>query len=162
GLLFIGLFAFGMGVPLIFTPSYSSAMGTVPPQKAGIAFGILSTIRSLSATLGVAVIGSFATNIQFRSFKKLIYANQETEMLDPSFLESLSSATENSKEYLNTLSEEQSQIVHRFFKESEITGFFWSHLGLAFVLIVAFGFVFVLYHRKSAHHLPEMPAEGWD
>jgi EmrB/QacA subfamily drug resistance transporter len=53
----VPLVAFGAGVPLVFTPSYSAAIGAVSQAKIGAAFGILSATRSLGATMGVAVIG---------------------------------------------------------------------------------------------------------
>ncbi|MBS3904374.1 MAG: MFS transporter [Simkania sp.] len=159
GILLLGLFAFAVGIPLIFTPSYSSAMGSIPPQKAGAAFGILATVRSLSASLGVAMIGAFANHAQFYSFQTLIQNNPKTKTLDPSFLESF---TTGIKQIRESLSSEQLQIVLNSLKESQIKGFFLTHLSIGFVLIIAFAFVFVLYHRKASHHLPEAPAEGWD
>ena len=64
----VSLLAFGIGIPLIFTPSYSSAMGAIPPQKAGAAFGVLATVRSLGATLGVALITSVAEEVHWHRF----------------------------------------------------------------------------------------------
>ncbi len=120
-ILLLGLLAFSFGVPLVLTPSYSSAMGAVPPKKAGIAFGTIATIRALGGTLGVAMIGSLINNIESVSLHKS--QNQHLAILD---------------------------------------GFVYSHLILALLLAIAFIFVFFLHHRKSAHKLPETPAEGWD
>ena len=69
--LIVGLLAFGVGIPFILTPSYSAAMGAIPPTKRGIAFGTLATGRSLSASLGVAVIGSMIYNFQLSSYEFL-------------------------------------------------------------------------------------------
>ena len=60
--LLICLLLFGIGIPMIFTPSYSSAMGSVPPQKIGVAFGMVATLRNFAATFGLALI-SLLTNI---------------------------------------------------------------------------------------------------
>ena len=57
--LLIALIAFSFGVPLIFTPSYSTAMRAVPAHKLGVGFGMVSTLRTLSGTLGIALIGLF-------------------------------------------------------------------------------------------------------
>jgi len=57
--LLIALFAFSLGVPLIFTPSYSTAMRAIPAHKLGVGFGMVSTLRTLSGTLGIALIGLF-------------------------------------------------------------------------------------------------------
>ena len=47
---------FGIGIPLIFTPSYSVAMSAIPPPKLGVAFGMIATIRMLAGTIGLALI----------------------------------------------------------------------------------------------------------
>jgi EmrB/QacA subfamily drug resistance transporter len=65
-LLIIGLLPFGMGIPLIFTPSYSTAMSAVAPQKLGVAFGMVSTCRTFSASFGVALIALLMTLFENR------------------------------------------------------------------------------------------------
>ncbi len=65
--LIIGLLAFGCGIPLIFTPSYSSAMNTIPATKMGTAFGIVSTCRQFSASMGIAWIGLLWNSIEARN-----------------------------------------------------------------------------------------------
>ncbi len=69
--LLFALVFFGTGIPLIFTPSYSTAMQAVPPQKIGVAMGILSTIRTFAATMGVALIGLFLHMSQARYIRML-------------------------------------------------------------------------------------------
>jgi len=158
-ILLIGFFTFGIAVPMIFTPSYTSAMNSIPPQKAGTAFGLLATVRSLSACLGVAVFGSFPGYIQFSSFQSLIQNNPKTDSLPTSSLTGISSGAQNAKEIVNS---EQLPIVINYLKESQIQGFYTIHLAIGFVLILSFAIVFILYHRKSTHQLPESPGEGWD
>jgi len=160
--LFLGFIAFGTGVPLILTPSYASAMNAVPPNKIGVAFGTVATMRTLASTLGVAIIAAVTGSVQYSSFSSLIQRNEETRSLNLSALEGLASGAQSAKEYLQSLSMDTSRLVLQYLKESEIAGFFYTHLGIGLALIVAFSCVFVLYHRKSAHHLPEMPGEGWD
>ncbi|HSX04721.1 MAG TPA: MFS transporter [Rhabdochlamydiaceae bacterium] len=118
--LMICLLLFGIGIPLIFTPSYSSAMGSVPPQKIGVAFGMVATLRNFAATLGLALIS-------------LVIHIVEKHRL-PSYSRS----------------------------EAQIAAFSVVHFVLGFLLIGAFATAFVLYRRKSTHHLPKSPAEGWD
>lgn len=117
--LLIPIIAYGIGIPFILTPSYSAAMGVVPPKKIGLAFGTIATIRTFSGTMGVALIGLLWDSIQMR------YASSGN-------------------------------------REAQIAAFTFVHLLLAFLLVAAFAAVFVLHKRKSAHHLPEAPAEGWD
>lgn len=47
---------FGMGIPLVLTPSYSVAMSAIPPPKLGVAFGMIATLRMLAGTMGLALI----------------------------------------------------------------------------------------------------------
>lgn len=125
GSLLTALIAFGMGIPLVFTPSYSSAMQAVPQKKLGVAFGMVTTLRTLAATMGVALIGLFIDayrNHSLKAFKSI-----------------------PNKEHL-----------------AEIASFSAIHFVLGFLLILVFGFVFVLYNRKSGHQFPTSPAEGWD
>ncbi len=56
--------AFGFGIPLIFTPSFSSALSSVPPTKTGTAMGMLFTLRMVANTLGLALIHLFVTTVQ--------------------------------------------------------------------------------------------------
>jgi MFS family permease len=65
-LLFTALLAFSMGAPLIFTPSYSSAMKALPVEKFGIGFGMVSTLRTLAGTIGIALIGLFMHVVKMR------------------------------------------------------------------------------------------------
>lgn len=162
GVLFLGLLAFGFGIPLVFTPSYASAMGAIPQAKAGSAFGTIATVRSLSGTLGVAMLGSFIDTTQLSSLQKLAQENPATQSLNPSLLENIIAGAQQAQAYLQTLTSQQSQILLTYYQEAEVQGFFITHLVLAGLLVISLGFVFMLYHRKSTHHLPEGPAEGWD
>lgn len=49
---------FGFGVPLIFTPSFTTALGEVDQEKRGLASGTMTMLRQLGATLGMAIMGS--------------------------------------------------------------------------------------------------------
>lgn len=55
------LVLFGLGIPLIFTPSYSGTMSLIKPEKMGAAFGLLNTIRQFAGTMGLALIHLFVT-----------------------------------------------------------------------------------------------------
>lgn len=63
-LLAVLLFAFGAGTPLVFTPSYSSAISSVPRSKVGVASGIIVTSRMTSGTIGLALIHLFVSVVQ--------------------------------------------------------------------------------------------------
>jgi EmrB/QacA subfamily drug resistance transporter len=158
--LFPGLLAFGTGIPLVLTPSYSSAMGSIPPTKAGTAFGTIASLRCLAASLGVAIIGTFIDTVQYRSLFSAAQQNPATESLPPDLLQDFNAgfpAALQAVEQLPTAS-----TIVSYMTQAQVAGFHYSHLALGFGVIIAFGCVFVLYHRKSSHHLPPTSAEGWD
>lgn len=80
--LLFALILFGTGIPLIFTPSYSTAMHTVPPQKIGVAMGIVSTIRTFAGTMGVALIGLFLHLSQARYIRHLPDSSEREKLAE--------------------------------------------------------------------------------
>ena len=53
-----GLGLCGIGGALCLTPITTIAMTSVPPQRAGMASGIMSAQRAIGSTIGFAVLGS--------------------------------------------------------------------------------------------------------
>ncbi len=58
------LFAFGTGLTFIFTPSYSSAVNSVPKPKRNTALGMIMTLRMTGGTIGLALIHLFTYSVQ--------------------------------------------------------------------------------------------------
>jgi EmrB/QacA subfamily drug resistance transporter len=54
----VGLGVIGIGLALSMTPLTTLAMTSVPPQRAGMASGIMSAQRAIGSTIGFAVLGS--------------------------------------------------------------------------------------------------------
>jgi len=54
----LGLMVSALGSALCLTPITSLAMTSVPPERAGMASGIMSAQRALGSTVGFAVLGS--------------------------------------------------------------------------------------------------------
>jgi hypothetical protein len=54
----LGLGLFGIGAALCLTPITTLAMTSVPPQRAGMASGIMSAQRAIGSTVGFAVLGT--------------------------------------------------------------------------------------------------------
>jgi len=52
--LLIALFAFGIGIPFILTPSFATALTSVPPTKTGVAIGTIITLRMVAGSVGLA------------------------------------------------------------------------------------------------------------
>lgn len=58
GLVVIGLFFIGFAGAFCLTPITTLAMTSVPPERAGMASGIMSAQRAIGSTVGFAVLGS--------------------------------------------------------------------------------------------------------
>ena len=48
----------GFGIGMVMPPMTSAAMGSVPPEKAGQASGVISSFRQIGSVLGIAVMGA--------------------------------------------------------------------------------------------------------
>lgn len=155
--LLAAVIAFGMGIPLVLTPSYSQAMGSVPPKKLGVAFGMVSTLRTLSATMGVALIGLGIDTVQGRDLQKLVATSPGLPTLSNYEVAEMARGTLSMKAF-----PEHAEALAEVMRRAEIAGFSVMHFLLGFLLLAAFAAIFVLYQRKSAHHLPSSIAEGWD
>ena len=58
GVLFAGLLLFGLALGLVYAPMSSAAMAAMPPEKAGIAAGVLAMNRLLAGAVALAVTGA--------------------------------------------------------------------------------------------------------
>ncbi|RLI79429.1 MFS transporter [Archaeoglobales archaeon] len=59
--MFLILSFLGIGLGLVVSPSFNVIMSAIPPQKAGMANGVVQTINSLGRTMGVAIGGVILT-----------------------------------------------------------------------------------------------------
>lgn len=57
-LIFWGLLAFGIGLPLVIPNGVTTIMTSVKPEQRGIASGTFSTLRLVAASLGFALMGA--------------------------------------------------------------------------------------------------------
>ncbi len=60
--IFIAFFAMGLGAGSSFTPLLTIAMADVPSADAGLGSGIVNVSQQVAAALGLAVLGTIATN----------------------------------------------------------------------------------------------------
>ncbi len=52
----------GFGIGMVMPPMTSAVMGSVAPEKAGQASGVISSIRQIGSVLGIAVMGAVLQN----------------------------------------------------------------------------------------------------
>ena len=57
-----GMIVCGVGIGLVNPPLASTAVGVVPPQRAGMASGINSTFRQVGIATGIALLGTLFSN----------------------------------------------------------------------------------------------------
>lgn len=62
--LLFSLIIYGMGLPLILTPSNSLILSCIPKDKVSVGTGMIVTLRMTAASLGLAVIHLFTTMVQ--------------------------------------------------------------------------------------------------
>ncbi len=60
--IFLAYFAIGLGIGTSFTPLLTIAMADVPASDAGLGSGITNVSQQVSGALGLAVLGTIATN----------------------------------------------------------------------------------------------------
>jgi EmrB/QacA subfamily drug resistance transporter len=60
--IFLAFFAIGLGIGSAFMPLLSIAMAEVPSADAGLASGIVNVSQQVAGALGLAVLGTIATN----------------------------------------------------------------------------------------------------
>lgn len=118
--LLVALFSFGMGIPLILTPSFATALTSVPASKTGIAMGTIITLRMVAGSVGLACMYLLTNSV---------YVNKLPSLGD---------------------------------RDASIASFSTLHLTLGLLIIVSFAITFVIHSRKSTHHIPEIPGQGWD
>jgi len=78
GIILSAVVPFGCGVPLILTPSFTTALAEVAPQKRGLASGTSTMLRQLGATLGLAIMGSLFLTVEHDHFSKDLQRNTAT------------------------------------------------------------------------------------
>ena len=57
-----GMIVGGIGTGMVNPPLASTAVGVVPPQRAGMASGINSTFRQVGIATGIALLGALFSN----------------------------------------------------------------------------------------------------
>jgi hypothetical protein len=59
----------GIGLGLFLSPNNSAIMGAAPPERLGVASGLLSLMRSLGQTTGMPIMGAIFTSTLLASAK---------------------------------------------------------------------------------------------
>jgi MFS family permease len=69
--LLTALLAFGIGVPFILTPSFATALTSVPTSKTGVAMGTIITLRMVAGSTGLACMYLLTNSVYMDKFASL-------------------------------------------------------------------------------------------
>lgn len=135
-LLLSALIPFGISIPLILTPSSTTAVAEVASERRGLATATSSMVRQLGGTLGLAILGATFLHIQSDHFAEDLKRNTETFHLDPHHFQGLLSEKPQAIETLNKLSADSQHFVTNSYTNSYIDAFFTINViaGLAAIL----------------------------
>lgn len=114
---------FGIGMPLILTPSYTTAMGSISMEKRGSASGLSNMLRQLGATLGLAAIGSAFVFVSDTHFARDLQRNLDTVHTDPAVFEGLLAKVPDALQALEKLPSESQLFVEQASLHAYIDGF---------------------------------------
>jgi hypothetical protein len=73
-LVLCGLLAAGVGQGLAYNLSTTAAMAPIPQDKAGVASGVLNTIRMVGLAVGVALTGVLVRGLEYEQLADLLAA----------------------------------------------------------------------------------------
>jgi hypothetical protein len=88
-LIAIGQVILGAGLGIAFSPATTTVMNSVPLAKAGIGSAMNDTTRQLGGALGVAVLGTLATNAYLSGVRPL---RDSLTALPPQMMESINNS----------------------------------------------------------------------
>lgn len=159
-LLVVGLFMFGVGVPMIMTPSYSAGLGSIPPSKVGAGSGMLSTTRACMSTLSLAVITAIYSNATYNLFTGAVRQDPMIASMEPSQVARL--VLGYAPALLQQLPAVEVAALTERLKAAQIGALMWLHFGTIALLALIWVWVLLVFHRSSGHRLPEHIGEGWD
>ncbi|NGX37983.1 MAG: hypothetical protein K1000chlam2_01152, partial [Chlamydiae bacterium] len=148
-ILLSAIIPFGFGIPLVLTPSFTTAMAEIAPERRGLTTGTISMLRQFGATIGLAILGSVFLNVQGTQFSEDLKLNTETVQLSAKEFQGLLSKTPEALEKLKTLSKQGQAFIEQSFLTSYINGF-WAINVLALVTaLIGLGFVIWLVKKKT-------------
>lgn len=62
-----GLVTFGVGIPLIFSPAFATALTYIEPSSLGVASSMITLTRQLGSTLGIAIMTALFQSVYLNS-----------------------------------------------------------------------------------------------
>jgi hypothetical protein len=142
-----GLIIGGIGVGLVNPPLASTAVGVVPPQRAGMASGINSTFRQVGIATGIALLGTLFSNLVRTQIGSLLASNPSLAPRAHQIAGAIQSGQVG--RILGTLPAAQRQAAELLTRSVFTTGLNRILLVAAIIAIVAGALSFVLIRQKD-------------
>ena len=137
-----GLLLFGIGTVLVTNISYSTALNSVPVIKSAMASSIIITCRNTGACLGVAILGSILTTIQFNKFSSVL--SQIAPQSNPKLLEGLLSGSSKAIEALKIMPQHLQKLTKEVLSFSYSLGISMANIVAAIIIIIGLLTIFTL------------------
>lgn len=129
-----GLILMGLGIPLITTPTSTTALSVIEQEVRGVASGTLNTMRQLGGTLGLAISSAIISSVYLAKIS--IYLTQQNITgLTPPQLEGFLASRGNS--LVNFLNPQQITPLLHSAKSAYTIAFIYTSLVSTIILIIA-------------------------
>ncbi len=142
GVILSAVVPFGCGVPFIFTPSFTTALGEVATEKRGLASGTATMLRQLGATLGMAIMGSIFLSIENGQFAKDLQKHTATANTNSMDFQGLLAQTPEALAALQKLPTQAQEYVKQIALSSNLSGY-WAITAFALASALV-GFILAL------------------
>lgn len=147
-----GMILFGAGIALVFAPISSCVVGEVPPDKRGIASGVLGCIRQVGGTIGMAAISAMLFNIRGHHFYKNL---KNSPFSDVEVTESQLECFYNGSSKLCEVSEGTLTYLKSLAIDSYFLAFRWIYLMCASLVFIALIVSWKTIDRKTTQNKSE-------
>lgn len=152
-LLLSAIIPFGIGIPFIFTPSFTATLSLVPAQKRGVASGTTTMLRQFGGSLGLAIFASLYIGTSHSHLEQSLQKNPQTEELNIEELEGLLSKTPEALAAIAPLPEKTQEYVKESAYKASVSAFrLINGLGAAVaVLGLLCATIFIKRSTRIAH-----------
>jgi EmrB/QacA subfamily drug resistance transporter len=137
---------FGIGIGLTLSPITAAVLASVPPQRAGLASGVVTTSRQIGSVLGIAVLGALVENQEARNLASGLSNLRLPEALSNRLAGTIAGTGAGARQlhltgHLPISSAELLHVASQSFAEALHPGFVIT--ALAFFLVSALAFAFL-------------------
>ena len=148
-LLLSALIPFGIGIPFILTPSSTTAVAEISPERRGLATATISMMRQFGATLGLAILGTVFLDVQGDRFAEDLKRNTETFHISHHSFQGLLSKKPEAIKALETLSPESQYFVTSSYTNSYIDAFSVINVIACFAALTGLVLALILIRKRT-------------